>query len=493
LETQQIVERIKDKYEEHHKVTFTQNAINSLVRFADRYITDRMFPDKAIDILDEAGARVHISNIVVPQNILYLEKQIDSIRQEKNDVVKLQQFEKAAELRDKELQLLADMETAKAEWDDAISKNRLPVTEQDVSDVVSMMTGVPVNKIAENESHKLLRLGDELKKHVIGQDEAIDKLAQAIRRARSGLKNPKRPIGSFMFLGPTGVGKTELAKVLAQTMFDKDDALIRVDMSEFMEKFTVSRLVGAPPGYVGYDEGGQLTEKVRKKPYSVILFDEIEKAHPDVFNILLQVFDDGMLTDSNGRKVDFRNTIIIMTSNAGTRDIKAGGKIGFAEPSNQSDYENMKSTIEDTVKQLFAPEFVNRVDEFIVFKQLGKEEIHKIVELNLQELRERLDINNIKLTLSTAAKDFLAEEGYDVKYGARPLRRQIQRHIENPLSEKILSGDLKPFASVYADYIPQNDSTKELTFTITPPDEVMQQAFDTTVAATTLADDVSKN
>jgi ATP-dependent Clp protease ATP-binding subunit ClpC len=427
-----------------------------------------MFPDKAIDVLDEAGARVHISNVVVPKTILDLEEEIKLTNLEKNNVVKEQRFEDAAILRDKEKKMLEELESAKLEWDNMIAENRLPVTEYDVSDVVAMMTGVPVNKIAETESNKLLKMSDELKQSIIGQDEAIDKLTKAIRRARAGLKDPKRPIGSFMFLGPTGVGKTELAKVVSKAMFDKDDALIRVDMSEFMEKFAVSRLVGAPPGYVGYEEGGQLTEKVRNKPYSVILLDEIEKAHPDVFNILLQVFDDGILTDSNGRKVDFRNTIIIMTSNAGTKDIKSGGKIGFNDTKfDNSDYENMKSTIEDTVKHLFNPEFINRIDEFIIFHPLNKEHIHKIIDLNLIEITNRLNVANISLFMSDKVKEFIANEGYDEKYGARPLRRQIQIHIENPLSEEILNGNLPPFSQVFADFDEEN---KKVSFKFTTPE-----------------------
>jgi ATP-dependent Clp protease ATP-binding subunit ClpC len=467
-ETQQIIENIKSRYEQHHRVIYSKEAVNSIVSLADRYISDRMFPDKAIDILDEAGARVHISNIIVPQKILDLEAELEEVRKQKNDVVRYQQFEEAAKYRDTEKKIIAEIFEAKIEWETTIAENMLPVTEYDVSDVVAMMTGVPVNKIAESESNKLIKLPDELKKFIIGQDEAIDKLSKAIRRARAGLKSPNRPIGSFMFLGPTGVGKTELAKVVSKVMFDKDDALIRIDMSEFMEKFAVSRLVGAPPGYIGYEEGGQLTEKVRKKPYSVVLLDEIEKAHPDVFNILLQVFDDGILTDSNGRKVDFRNTIIIMTSNAGTKDIKAGGKIGFTISKSATDYENMKSTIEDAVKNIFNPEFLNRVDEFIVFQNLGKEQIHQIIDLNLQELVDRLQHNNIGFEITQEAKDFLAEEGFDEKYGARPLRRQIQKYIEDPLSEEILLGNLPANSKAITEF---NAEKKEIYFTIIEPPE----------------------
>jgi ATP-dependent Clp protease ATP-binding subunit ClpC len=368
-ETITILNNIKDKYEEHHNVAYTDDSVISSARLSERYISDRMFPDKAIDVLDEAGARVHLQNISVPKEILQLEEEINKVRQEKNLVVKQQNFEEAAKLRDKEKNLQSDLEKAKLDWEEKSSKQVYPVTENDISDVVAMMTGIPVNKIAESESAKLMNLPEELKDHVVGQDNAIEHLAKAIRRARAGLKDPSRPIGSFMFLGPTGVGKTELAKALARVMFDSEEALIRIDMSEYMEKFAVSRFVGAPPGYVGYEEGGQLTEKVRRKPYSIILLDEIEKAHPDVFNILLQVFDDGMLTDGLGRKVDFKNTVIIMTSNVGTRDVKEGGKIGFAEPTEATDYENLKNTIEDSIKNLFNPEFINRIDDFIIFPE----------------------------------------------------------------------------------------------------------------------------
>ncbi len=464
-ETLKIIHNIKDRYESHHSVVYTEEALDACVSLADRYITDRMFPDKAIDILDEAGARVHISNIVVPTNILEIEERIDAVRSEKNNVVKQQMFEEAANLRDKEKKLLEDLELAKIEWEKLTAADLLPVTKYDISDIVAMMTGIPVNKIAEGESNKLLRLADELKQFVIGQDEAIDKLSKAIRRARAGLKDPRRPIGSFMFLGPTGVGKTELAKVLARVMFDKDNALIRVDMSEYMEKFAVSRLVGAPPGYVGYEEGGQLTEKVRKNPYSIILLDEIEKAHPDVFNILLQVFDDGVLTDSNGRKVDFRNTVIIMTSNAGTRDMKAGGKIGFSENTSDNKYDHMKTTIEDTVKHLFNPEFINRIDEFIIFKSLEKEHIFKIVDLHISDIIKRLSVSNISLELSQEAKEFLVEKGFDEQFGARPLRRQLQKYIEDELAEEILKNNLTSNINVFADCDKDHDTLK---FTFIP-------------------------
>ncbi|MFN3781298.1 MAG: ATP-dependent Clp protease ATP-binding subunit, partial [Candidatus Kapaibacteriota bacterium] len=363
-ETHKILEKIKDRYEEHHNVKYTPDAIDSCVRLSDRYITDRYFPDKAIDVLDEAGARVHLANISVPKNIIELEEKIEEIRRQKNFVVKSQNFEEAARLRDLEKRLQSDLEKAKLEWEVKSSETYFPVTEDDVADVVSMMTGIPVNKIAESETEKLMKLPEELKKYVVGQEEAIDHLTKAIRRARAGLKDPRRPIGSFMFLGPTGVGKTELAKALARVLFNSEDALIRIDMSEYMEKFSVSRLVGAPPGYVGYEEGGQLTEKVRRRPYSIVLLDEIEKAHPEVFNILLQVFDDGILTDGLGRRVDFKNTVIIMTSNVGTKDLKIGSKLGFVEPTNEDEYLSIKSSIEDAIKRLFNPEFINRIDDF---------------------------------------------------------------------------------------------------------------------------------
>lgn len=471
-ETLIILNNIKDKYEKHHNVAYTDEAIAKCVSLSERYITDRMFPDKAIDVLDESGAKVHLTNIVVPKEILELEDKINEIRQEKNLVVKRQNFEEAARLRDLEKKLQNDLEIAKAEWEEKSTENIFPVTEEDVEDVVAMITGIPVNKIAENETTKLLNLTDELKKYVVGQDEAVISLSKAIRRARAGLKDPKRPIGSFMFLGPTGVGKTELAKALAKVMFNTEDALIRIDMSEYMEKFTVSRLVGAPPGYVGYEEGGQLTEKVRRKPYSIILLDEIEKAHPDVFNILLQVFDDGILTDGLGRRVDFKNTIIIMTSNVGTRDIKAGGKIGFSADKELEDYENLKTTIEDAVKRLFNPEFINRVDDFIIFHQLQKEHIFGIIDIQLKELLNRMKNNKMSLELTDAAKNFLAEKGYDQKFGARPLRRALQKYVEDELAELVLRENPGIGANIIGDY---DEINKKIIFTcekgIIVPDE----------------------
>ena len=439
-EAMQILNNVKDRYEKHHGVRYSDEAVRACVLMADRYITDRFLPDKALDVMDEAGARVHLAHIHVPKEVLELEEKIEEIRVLKNSVVKSQNFEEAARLRDLEKKHQADLEQAKEDWENKAGDVVYDVSEEDVADVIAMMTGIPVNRIAEGETAKLLKMADELKGQVIGQDEAVEHLAKAIRRARAGLKDPNRPIGSFMFLGPTGVGKTELAKALARYMFDSEDALIRIDMSEYMEKFTVSRLVGAPPGYVGYEEGGQLTEKVRRKPYSIVLLDEIEKAHPDVFNILLQVFDDGQLTDGLGRRVDFKNTIIIMTSNVGMRDVKAGGKIGFTTDVAADDYDNMKSTVEETMKRLFNPEFLNRIDEYVIFRTLKKEHMYKIIDLQLKRVLKSLESRNITLDLAKSAKEFLAEKGFDEKYGARPLRRTIQRFVEDPIAEELLKG-----------------------------------------------------
>jgi ATP-dependent Clp protease ATP-binding subunit ClpC len=442
-ETIQILKNIKSKYEEHHQVRYADKAIEEAVRLSDRYITDRFLPDKAIDVLDEAGARVHLAHIIVPEDIVKLEADIESIRNEKVQVVKNQNYEEAAKLRDNEKKLLSDLEQAKFNWDLQSQSTFYEVSEQDVADVVAMMTGIPVNKIAEAESSKLVKMEEYLKKNIIGQDVAIEKISKSIRRARAGLKDPNRPIGSFVFLGPTGVGKTELAKQLARFLFDSDDALIRIDMSEYMEKFNVSRLVGAPPGYVGYEEGGQLTEKVRRKPYSVVLLDEVEKAHPDTFNVLLQVLDDGVLTDSLGRRVDFKNTILIMTSNIGTKDIKLDKVLGFGDLKDETKYEKMKSSIDDAVKRVFSPEFLNRVDDFIVFQQLERESILKIVDIAIHRLLERLKIQNISIEVSKSAREYLSDKGFDLNYGARPLRRAIQRFVEDPLSEEILKGNIK--------------------------------------------------
>ena len=441
-ETIQILKNVRNKYEEHHNVRYSDEAIEACVHMSERYITDRFLPDKALDVLDEVGARVHLSSIVVPKHILDTEGKIEDVKVQKNQVVKNQNFEEAARLRDLEKKLQNDLETAKEEWELTASERVVDVSDEEVANVVAMMTGIPVTKIAEEESAKLLKMAQSLRREVVGQDQAIDQLAKAIRRARAGLKDPNRPIGSFIFLGPTGVGKTELVKALARYLFDSDDALIRIDMSEYMEKFSVSRLVGAPPGYVGYEEGGQLTEKVRRKPYSVVLLDEIEKAHPDVFNILLQVLDDGILTDSLGRRVDFKNTIIVMTSNVGVRDIKAGGPMGFTVAAEGDKYEEMKSTIEESMKRLFNPEFLNRVDDTIVFRGLTREDIFKIIDIQMRLLLKRLNAMNINVEVDEAAKSFLAEKGYDERYGARPLRRVIQRYIEDELAEQVLRGQV---------------------------------------------------
>ncbi|MEX0720379.1 MAG: ATP-dependent Clp protease ATP-binding subunit [Balneolaceae bacterium] len=438
-ETGEILNQIKDKYEKHHSVRYTEEALTACVKLTDRYVTDHFLPDKAIDALDEAGARVHLSNITVPQNIIDLEENIEVTSNEKNSMVKKQRFEEAARLRDKEKRLIEDLEMAQREWEKESENIVYDVEEEDVASVIAMMSGVPVNKISQNEGQKLLKMKESLSGKVIGQKEAIVKLTKAIQRTRAGLKDPSRPIGSFIFLGPTGVGKTEMAKVLSGYLFDKEDTLIRVDMSEYMEKFSVSRLVGAPPGYVGYEEGGILTEKVRRKPYSVVLLDEIEKAHPDVFNILLQVLDDGILTDSLGRKVDFRNTIIIMTSNIGARDIRNMGKgIGFDADDSAFDYAKMKTTIQDALKKVFNPEFLNRIDDVITFRPLEKEDIFQIIDLMNEDLFKRINELGYEIEVTRAAKEFIAERGFDQKYGARPLKRAIQKYIEDPLAEELL-------------------------------------------------------
>jgi ATP-dependent Clp protease ATP-binding subunit ClpC len=451
-ETMQILTNIKHKYEEHHNVKYTDKAIEGAVKLSSRYITDRYLPDKAIDVMDEAGSRVHLANIVVPDHIVDLENQILEIKSKKNQVVKNQNFEEAARLRDEEKRLLNDLDQAKLDWEVASQSIVHEVSEENVADVVSMMTGIPVNRVAQSETEKLVKMEDELKKFIIGQDEAIIKLSKAIRRTRAGLKDPNRPIGSFVFLGPTGVGKTEMAKVLARFLFDSEENLIRIDMSEYMEKFNVSRLVGAPPGYVGYEEGGQLTEKVRRKPYSVVLLDEIEKAHPDIYNILLQVLDEGLLTDSLGRRVDFKNTILIMTSNIGTKDIKSIGSLGFGDPSNLDKHGKMKSHIEDSVKKVFSPEFLNRIDDLITFKQLTKEDIFSIIAISTKQLLGRIAALGIEFEFEVSAKDFLSDKGYDPLYGARPLRRAIQKYIEDPVSEEILKSTFKEGSKIKVSY-----------------------------------------
>jgi len=464
-ETINILENIKKHYEAHHNVQYSTEAIELAVQLSDRYITDRFLPDKAIDVMDEAGARVHLSNIKVPQEILDLEEKIEDVKKEKNQVVKSQKFEEAARLRDKEKTLQEELEDAKTEWEEKADTEIHDVTTQNIAEVVAMMTGIPVDKISEPEKKKLLQMEETLKERVVGQDEAIQKLSKAIRRTRAGLKDPEKPIGSFIFLGPTGVGKTELAKVLTEYLFDSQDSLIRIDMSEYMEKFSVSRLVGAPPGYVGYEEGGQLTEKVRRKPYSVILLDEIEKAHPDVFNILLQVLDDGVLTDGLGRRVDFRNTIIIMTSNIGTQDIKSLGKgIGFSQKETEDmDYNTMKSTVQDALKNVFNPEFLNRIDDVIVFHPLDKENIFEIIDIMSEDLFDRAEELGLNVEFDKSAKEFLTDKGFDPKYGARPLRRALQKYVEDPLAEALLNKNLGEGDTVV---LTHEDEEEELAFDI---------------------------
>jgi len=443
-ETYQILNNIKSKYEDHHRVFYTDDAIKACVSLTQRYISDRHLPDKAIDALDESGSRVHIKNIHVPQNILDIEKQIEDIKEEKNKVVRSQRYEEAARLRDTERQLIEKLESAKQAWEEETKNNRETVSEENVAEVVAMMTGVPVQRVAQNESEKLGVMYDNLKGRVIGQDDAIKKVVKAIQRNRAGLKDPNKPIGSFIFLGPTGVGKTQLAKELAKYLFDTEDAMIRIDMSEYMEKFAVTRLIGAPPGYVGYEEGGQLTEKVRRKPYSIVLLDEIEKAHPDVFNLLLQALDDGQLTDSLGRKVDFKNTIIIMTSNIGSRQLKDFGQgVGFSTATRQATADDhSKGVIEGALKKAFAPEFLNRIDDVIMFNALSKEDIYKIIDVELAKLYKRVEAIGYKITLTNDAKDFITDKGYDASYGARPLKRAIQKYIEDPMAEEIIKSKL---------------------------------------------------
>lgn len=436
-----ILSNIREKYEEFHHVEYTEETLEACVKLSDRYISDRFLPDKAIDVMDEVGARVHLKNIHVPKHIVELEEEIEKTKEEKNQAVRDQEYEKAANFRDRESKLIRQLEQARLEWEEESKTKRYPVTVDDIAEVVSMMTGIPVSNVAQNESVKLLGMTEELRSNVIGQDEAIIKITKAIQRNRVGLKAPNKPIGTFIFLGPTGVGKTELAKVLARQMFDSEDALIRIDMSEYMEKFSVSRLIGAPPGYVGYEEGGQLTEKVRRKPYSVVLLDEIEKAHPDIFNILLQVLDDGQLTDGLGRKVDFKNTLIIMTSNVGVRRLKDFGTgVGFATQAREdSAKDEQKGVIQTALKRTFSPEFLNRIDDVVVFNSLGKDDIFKIIDLVLQQLHKRVEELGFKLTLDEKAKEFLAEKGYDPQFGARPLNRAIQKYLEDPLAEFILN------------------------------------------------------
>ncbi|PIB38328.1 ATP-dependent Clp protease ATP-binding subunit [Maribacter sp. 4G9] len=469
-ETIEILHNIKGKYEDHHNVSYTDEAIEACVKLTNRYMTDRFLPDKAIDALDEAGSRVHIVNMDVPKQILELEKQLEDVRELKNSVVKKQKYEEAAKLRDDEKRLEKDLAIAQEKWEDESKLHKETVTEDNVADVVSMMSGIPVNRIAQTESNKLAGLPKLIKANVIGQDEAVAKVSKAIQRNRAGLKDPNKPIGSFIFLGQTGVGKTQLAKVMAKELFDSEDALIRIDMSEYMEKFAISRLVGAPPGYVGYEEGGQLTEKVRRKPYSVILLDEVEKAHPDVFNMLLQVLDDGYLTDSLGRKIDFRNTIIIMTSNIGARQLKDFGQgVGFgtAAKKEQADT-HQKGVIENALKKAFAPEFLNRIDDVIVFNPLEREHIHQIIDIELSKLYKRIKGIGYELKLSEAAKDYIAEKGFDKQYGARPLKRAIQKYIEDVLAGEIVNSKLAEGDTISMDL---DEKKEELTIKIDKPQE----------------------
>jgi len=460
-----ILNNIKSKYEDYHSVVYDQEAIEACVKLSDRYMTDRLLPDKAIDVLDEVGARVHLKNISVPQDIVDLEKKIEEIKEEKNRVVKSQRFEEAASLRDTEKKLGEALEKAKLSWEEESKTARFPINEENIAEVISMMTGIPVKRMVEAETTKLRKMAEDMKGMVIGQDDAISKVVKAIQRNRVGLKDPKKPIGTFIFLGPTGVGKTELARALARNMFDSEEALIRIDMSEYMEKFSVSRLIGAPPGYVGYEEGGQLTEKVRRKPYCVILLDEIEKAHPDIYNILLQVLDDGILTDGLGRKIDFKNTMIIMTSNIGARQLKEfGDGVGFATATRvQQTDENNRSVIEKALKRTFSPEFLNRIDDVVVFNSLTKEDIYLIIDIIMKNVLARLVNLGLILSISEAAKEFIADKGYDVQFGARPLHRAIQKYIEDPLAEEILNANVKEGDVLIGDL---NADKTSLTFTL---------------------------
>lgn len=463
-ETINILHNIKERYEDHHNVTYTEDAIEACVKLTNRYISDRHLPDKAIDALDESGSRVHISNIIVPDRILSLESKLEDTRKDKMNAVKNQNFEKAASFRDKEKELLDQIEVEKKRWENDLSENREIVDEEKVAEVVAMMTGVPVQRIAQTEGTRLLNMGEEMTKSLIGQDDAIKKIVKAIQRNRAGLKDPNKPIGTFIFLGPTGVGKTQLAKVLAKYLFDSAENLIRVDMSEYMEKFSVSRLVGAPPGYVGYEEGGQLTEKVRRRPYSVVLLDEIEKAHPDVFHILLQVLDEGQLTDSLGRRVDFKNTIVIMTSNIGTRQLKDfGSGIGFDTAAKKSQDDFAKSVIQKALHKTFAPEFLNRIDDVIMFGSLTRENIHTIIDIELKGLFDRVLGLGYNINLTDTAKDFIADKGFDTQYGARPLKRAIQKYLEDPMAEIIIKSNLAAGDSLIVDL---NEEATDITIEV---------------------------
>jgi ATP-dependent Clp protease ATP-binding subunit ClpC len=464
-ETIQILNNIKERYEEHHSVTYTDDAIKACVKLTERYITDRHLPDKAIDALDEVGSRVHLTNINVPKEIIDIEGKIEALKDQKNEVIKSQQYEKAAELRDNERKLQEQLDIEKKKWEDDSKSHRVTVTEENVAEVVSMMCGIPVTRISQSESGKLIHMAEEISGKVVGQDEAVSKVVKAIQRNRAGLKDPNKPIGSFFFLGPTGVGKTQLAKVLAKYLFDTPDSLIRIDMSEYMEKFSISRLVGAPPGYVGYEEGGQLTEKVRRKPYSIILLDEIEKAHPDVFNLLLQALDEGHMTDGLGRKIDFKNTILIMTSNIGARQLADfGAGVGFGTKSQTDQREdNNKSVIQNALRKAFSPEFLNRIDDMIMFKNLSREAIHEIIDIELEKLYGRIIDLGYNIELTEKAKDFLVEKGYDEKFGARPLKRAIQKYIEDPLAEEIIKSTLSEGDTIKMDVI---EGAEELTVQI---------------------------
>jgi ATP-dependent Clp protease ATP-binding subunit ClpC len=477
-ETIQILHNIKSKYEDHHNVNYTDDAIKSCVQLTQRYITDRHLPDKAIDALDESGSRVHIKNIHVPKNIIEIEKKIEDIKEEKNKVVRSQRYEEAARLRDTERQLQEQLEAAKKTWEEETRNHREIVDEDNVAEVVAMMTGIPVQRVAQNESSRLSKMGEELKETVIGQDEAIKKVVRAIQRNRAGLKDPNKPIGSFIFLGPTGVGKTQLAKVLARYLFDNEDSLIRIDMSEYMEKFALSRLIGAPPGYVGYEEGGQLTEKVRRRPYSIVLLDEIEKAHPDVFNLLLQALDDGQLTDSLGRKVDFKNTIIIMTSNIGSRQLKDfGAGVGFsttAKKENTGDH--AKSVIEGALKKAFSPEFLNRIDDIVMFNSLSREDIHKIIDIELKSLFKRIVELGYDIKITDEAKDFIGNKGFDEAFGARHLKRAVQKYIEDPLAEEIIKSNLSEGDSILVDF---DKEKQEIEVKISKPRKKRSKADET--------------
>jgi ATP-dependent Clp protease ATP-binding subunit ClpC len=471
-ETIEILNNIKNKYEEHHNVDYTDEAIEACVKLTSRYMSDRFLPDKAIDALDEAGSRVHITNIDVPDQITELETELEAVRATKNSVVKKQKYEEAAKLRDDEKRLERSLADAQKKWEEESKLNREIVSEENVAEVVSMMTGIPVNRIAQTEGNKLSLLPELINGKVIGQDEAVSKVVKAIQRNRAGLKDPNKPIGSFIFLGQTGVGKTQLAKVLAGELFDNSDALIRIDMSEYMEKFAISRLVGAPPGYVGYEEGGQLTEKVRRKPYAVILLDEIEKAHPDVFNMLLQVLDDGFLTDSLGRKIDFSNTIIIMTSNIGARKLKDFGTgVGFGTAAQkQQESANARGVIENALKKAFAPEFLNRIDDVVVFNTLEKEDIDKIIDIELEKLLDRIAELGYKIKLTKKARSFIAEKGFDKQYGARPLKRAIQKYVEDAIAEEIIKSNIQEGDSITMD-IGKNETELKIKITSTKTSE----------------------